>query len=665
MPINYKNEMMHDSCIPIYRDPTGAVAQGQTVTLRFKTRLGGIGSVYVCLTGEGYHQDIMMTPDNGWWKADVKAPEQTGVYWYYFTVNTGERIVYYGADGKKKSGIGCAYTEPPPAYQLTVYQTGFQTPAWFRKSVMYQIFPDRFKRSGEETVRKGLEYHRSKGRRIYEHKRWNETPLYKPLKGEAHYVPCDYFGGTLKGIEESLASLKELGVGVIYLNPIFEAASNHRYNTADYKKIDPVLGGEEDFVSLCEKAEALGIRVMLDGVFSHTGSDSVYFNREKAYGEGGAANSMESPYYPWYTFEHYPDKYKCWWGFESLPEVDEHNEHWQRFIITGEDSVVRHWIKKGCCGYRLDVADELPDDVLTLIYHTAKEQKEDAVVLGEVWEDATTKTSYGRHRKYALGGMLDSVMNYPLRNALVSFFTEHSGARELKDFLAEQAAVYPKPIYYALMNLLSSHDIERIRTALGTKLDVRALTREQQATFRLSDSQNEKAAARQKLASVLQFALPGVPCIYYGDEKGMTGLLDPFNRAPYQEAAYDLTDHYKKISSLRRHSDEVSTGYAAFFAPNEDCIGILRYIVDGEDAFGSAAHNGISFIAVNRGQAGRRVVFDFCADSAPMSVAHKQKLRERMNGTAVCELTKARFTLNDGLLDMDMTGGAAVWIKIS
>ncbi len=665
MLINYRNEMMHNSTLLCYRDPFGAVPQGQTVTLRFKTRLSQVIGVYLCLTGDGVHQEILMAQDNGFWQVSFQAPSQPGVYWYYFTVNTGERIVYYGTEGKKRSGIGCAYTETPPAYQLTVYKSDFVTPAWFRKSVMYQIFPDRFKRRGEKTVRAGLDDHRSKGRCVAEHKRWNEEPLYKPMKGQTHYNPCDYYGGTLKGIEESLDDLQALGVSVLYLNPIFEAASNHRYNTADYLKVDPVLGTEDDFVSLCDKAQALGIRILLDGVFSHTGSDSIYFNREKAYGEGGAANDQHSPYYPWYTFEHFPDKYKSWWGFESLPEVNEHNADWQRFVITDEDSVVRHWVKKGASGYRLDVADEIPDDVLALINDAVKQQKQDAIVLGEVWEDATTKYSYDTHRKYALGGMLDSVMNYPLRNAVVSFLKGQTDARALKDFFVEQAAVYPKPMYYALMNLLSSHDIERIRTALGTKLDPHTLTREQQASFRLSDSQNEKGAVLQRLAAVLQFALPGVPCIYYGDETGMTGFLDPFNRGPYHQAPHSLTAHYKKISQARNASDAMTTGHAAFYAPDTDCIGILRYIIDGTDAFGDEAVNGIRFVAVNRSSEEKRVIFDLAADCDMITKEHQEQLKDRMHTTAVCELTGREYTVNDGLLDIQIPGFGAVWLKLN
>jgi glycosidase len=260
--------------------------------------------------------------------------------------------------------------------------------------------------------------------------------------------------------------------------------------------------------------------------------------------------------------------------------------------------------------------------------------------------------------------MLDSVMNYPLRDAIVAFLTNHLDARELKDVFIEQASVYPKPMYYALMNLLSSHDIARVRTALSTKIDPHSLTREQQASFRLSDSQNETGAARQRLASVLQFALPGVPCIYYGDEKGMTGFLDPFNRGPYHEAAYDLTAHYRQISQLRKGNDALLAGHVAFFSPDTDCIGILRYITDGKDAFGSNAENGIWFIAVNRSGENKRVVFDFAADCAMMPSDHLAQLRPLLSGTAICQLTGFSYSLNDGLLDLTILGGQAVWLKI-
>ena len=664
MLINYGNEMLHDSSLDVFRDPVGALTAGAPVTLRFRTRLENVGSVYLCLFSEGFREDYLMRRSDEYWRIDITAPSVPDVYWYYFTVNVSGKLCYYGAEGRRTGGIGCMYSEPPPAYQLTVYDAGFEVPAWFQKSVMYQIFPDRFRRSDDQTAKNGIEYHRSKGRHVYYHEKWDEKPLFNPLPGDAVYNPCDYYGGTLKGIEASLEYLRSLGVSVVYLNPIFEAASNHRYNTADYFSIDPVLGSEADYKSLCRKATDKGIRIILDGVFSHTGSDSIYFNREGAYQVQGAANSPESAYYPWYTFEHYPDTYRCWWGFKSLPEINEYEPGWQHFVIRDEDSVIRHWLKAGTKGYRLDVADELPDDVLAMIYTVARQTEPESVIIGEVWEDATTKYSYGAKRRYVLGGMLDSVTNYPLRSAVIGFLKGVSDAQDLKYFLVDQAANYPKPMYYALTNLLSSHDVERVRTALSARIDPHELSREQQASFIISDRQNKKGSERQRLAAVLQYCLPGVPCVYYGDERGMNGFLDPFNREPFTEAPYDLTQDYRKLAQLRNSADAMQTGHVVFFAPDTDCVGVLRYVIGGRDALGRPAQNGVYFVAVNRSETPRLVVFDFLNRNPLFVQAHQRTLRSVLNGTVTCQLTRKQFSFIDALLEITLKGLSAVWLKI-
>lgn len=663
--INYRNELLHDSSLDLFRDPVGAVTAGTPVRLRFRARLENVDSVYLCLYRKEFHAQHLMRQSEDYWEVDITAPSAPAVYWYYFTVNIGGKICYYGAQGSRTEGVGCVYSAQPPSYQLTVYDPAFDVPRWFQKSVMYQIFPDRFRRSKDRTAQKGIAYHRSRGRKVIYHEKWEETPLYKALPGEKDYSPCDYFGGTLKGIEDSLDYLEGLGITVIYLNPVFEAASNHRYNTADYYKIDPVLGTDEDFKSLCRKAAERGIRIMLDGVFSHTGSDSIYFNREGRYDVIGAANSKDSPYYPWYDFKGYPDHYRCWWGFQSLPEVNEGEPAWQQYIITGANSVIRHWLKAGAGGYRLDVADELPDDVLAMIYQAARETNPEAVVLGEVWEDATTKYSYGAKRQYALGRMLDSVTNYPLRNALVGFLNGKADADDLKHLLVDQAASYPPPMYYALTNLLSSHDIERVRTALSTRIDPHELSREQQASFVITAAQNQKGARRQCLAATLQFCLPGVPCVYYGDERGMHGFLDPFNRETFREAPHDLTEYYRTLARLRREADAMQTGYGVFFAPDPDCLGVLRYVTDGTDALGKTAKDGVYFAAVNRADTSRLVVFDFLSRNQLFAGAHQKKLRPVFNGTATCLLSGRTYTIVDGLLEITMEGMDAIWLKIA
>ena len=665
MPINYRNDMLHDSSLDIFRDPVGALTTGTPLKLCIRTRLENVSSVYLCLFSKDFREEHLMRWSGDYWQADIIAPSVPNVYWYYFTINIGGKLCYYGAKGQRTGGVGCIYSERPPSYQLTVYEAGFEVPAWFQKSVMYQIFPDRFRQSEDLSAQKGIAYHRSKGRRVHYHEKWEERPLFTPLPGETSYNPCDYFGGSIKGIELSLDYLQSLGVSVVYLNPIFEAASNHRYNTADYFSIDPVLGSEADFESLCRKADDRGIRIILDGVFSHTGSDSIYFNREGAYESEGAANSPDSKYYPWYMFECYPDRYRCWWGFKSLPEVNEHEPGWQQFVITDEDSVIRHWIKAGAKGYRLDVADELPDDVLAMIHAVARQTDPQSVMIGEVWEDATTKYSYGAKRHYALGGMLDSVTNYPLRSAVIGFLTGKVDAADLKNFLVDQAANYPSPIYYALTNLLSSHDVERLRTALSVSIDPQELSREQQATFVISDSQNKKGSQRQRLAAVLQFCLPGVPCLYYGDERGMTGFLDPFNRETFREALYDLTPHYRQLAQLRNQADAMQTGHVVFFAPGADCIGILRYIIGGRDALNRPAQDGVYFVAVNRSETLRLVVFDFLNRNPLFAGAHQRTMNAVFNGTGHCCLTRKQYPIINGLLEIQIKGLSAVWLKIA
>ncbi len=661
---NLKNEMLHDSASPAYREPAEALKPGQPVTLRFRTRLHSVGAVYVTLMNEGFRQDTPMRLENGAYTVTLNAPAKPDVYWYYFNISVGGTVYYYGAEGGVSAGLGCVYTEHPPAFQFTVYDAAFDTPGWLKNATIYQIFPDRFARSDDDTARRGVEYHRSKGRKAELHERWTDKPRYRPLPGEKNYEPCDYFGGTLKGIAQSLDYIRDLGVSVVYLNPVFEAASNHRYNTADYLRVDPVLGTEDDLRALCEKAASIGIRIILDGVFSHTGSDSVYFNREGAYGEGGAFRSKESPYYPWYTFEQYPEQYKCWWGFKTLPEVNEHNADWQRFVVTGEDSVMKRWLRAGASGYRLDVADELPDDVLARMRESVRQADSEAALIGEVWEDATTKYSYGTKRAFALGRSLDSVMNYPLRSAILGFMTGKQDAEQLRRFLTAQAVNYPKPMYYALMNLLSSHDVERLRTALSAPIDAKALTREQQATFFVSAAQNEKGAALQRLAAVLQFALPGAPSVYYGDEKGMEGFLDPFNRGAFPPGEGDITAHYRTLGRIRGESDALRTGRAAFFAPHEDCVGVLRYVLGGRDAFGNSARDAVFLAAVNRSHRPLRVVFDVLGHQQLITEEDARALRDKLSGQVHCMLTGEAYEFRDGLIELALKPYDAVLLKI-
>lgn len=427
-------------------------------------------------------------------------------------------------------------------WQLTVYDKDFKTPEWANGAVMYQIFPDRFCRSDNYMPKA------SKNERTI-HENWYDAPDF--IYDNPNYKGNDYFCGNLKGITERVGYLKTLGVTVVYLNPIFESPENHRYSTGDYTKIDPYLGTNEDFKKMCEELKKQGIRVVIDGVFSHTGADSLYFNKYNHYESQGAYNSKHSPYYSWYNFNE--KGYECWWGFENLPNVNETNPQYLEFI-TGEYGVLSLWQKQGASGWRLDVADELPDLFLDKLRARVKQNDKDSLIIGEVWEDATNKFSYGVRRRYLLGDQLDTVMNYPWRSAIIDYIKE-GNAQKFKEGVLTIAENYPEPSLNCLMNILSTHDTERIINVFGVEHQV---AHKDAANYKLTKEEYNKGKEKLKMAAFLQFSLPGMPSIYYGDEVGLTGFRDPYCRMgyPYGYEDIELFDFYKKLSNLRREYNE-------------------------------------------------------------------------------------------------------------
>ncbi len=587
----------HDSRLSGFRSPFGAVRCGERMTLRFRLVSGKLSRASLILWGDSFREEIPMEREGDHYAAHFSAPEEAMALWYCFRMETESSCHWLCPEENGCRGQLCG--SESSGFRLTVCRADFETPTWFQNTVMYQIFPDRFAFSDDDTAKKGIAYHKALGQTPELHESVEEPVRWQPRAFEEHYSPDDFYGGTLRGIEEKLPYLKELGIGCLYLNPIVEARSNHRYDASDYRKVDPILGDREDFRRLCEKAGALGIRLMLDGVFSHTGADSLYFNRCGSYPEKGACQGPDSPYYDWYDFKHFPEQYRCWWGFQDLPEVEETRKSWQDFVISGENSVVKHWLRLGAAGWRLDVADELPDEVLALIRRHVKGEKPDAPILGEVWEDAVIKESYGGRRNYALGYSLDSVMNYPFRSAMLDFIHGRTDAFGLRDFLTAQQMNYPRPMYYSLMNLLGSHDTDRIRTALATPVLLRALSREEQLAVPISREDLDRALQREKLCAALQFAIPGVPSVYYGDEQGMCGTNDPFNRLPFQMGDGELEAYYRSLAARRNASSALRTGEVRFAAAHRDLLLVLRY--DEQGAW---------LLALNRG----REELSFCAD---------------------------------------------------
>ena len=600
----------HDGSRREYRDPPRALRCGERLKLAFRLLGGAVERATLLLFGDRLRREYEMDRTADGFSVTLDAPERAEALWYSFRLETGDGEYFICPNETGCDGELCR--DERGGFRLTVYRADFKTPEWFRHAVMYQIFPDRFGFSDDDTARRGIDYHLALGQTCELHESPDEPLRWQARAFESGYSPDDFYGGTLRGIEAKLPYLRELGVSCLYLNPIVEARSNHRYDTSDYERVDPILGTNEDFAHLAKAAEEQGIRILLDGVFSHTGADSVYFNRYGNYPSLGACQGRKSPYFNWYEFRHFPDDYRCWWGFRDLPEVDECEPSWQEKIVTGADSVVRQWLRRGAAGWRLDVADELPDSVLRLIRLAAKEEKPDAPLIGEVWEDAVIKESYGGRRNYALGYSLDSVMNYPVRAAALDFAHFRSDARTLRDFLRAQRMNYPEPMYVCLMNLLGSHDMERLKTALAADVTVKELPREEQVKLTFTPERLARAVRLEKLCAALQFALPGVPCIYYGDEQGMEGAGDPFNRAVFREGDRELHDYYVNLSALRNSDPVFAEGEAAFFAPSSDILAVLRWCADGNKASDSAF-----LTLINRGGE-ERVFLDLsCAGLEP------------------------------------------------
>ncbi len=481
-------------------------------------------------------------------------------YWFRITAKSGTfRLFRQGSGTNMEAG---------DRWQLSVIPAEFNVPAAFQGRVMYQIFPDRFAREGSCDLTDKL-------RPFTLREDWGGVPEYRPDPVAGEILCNDFFGGNFRGIESRLEYLHSLGVGVVYLNPISMAYSNHRYDTADYKRPDPMLGTEEDFRSLCEAAHRLGMKVILDGVYNHTGANSVYFDRCGHFGTGAVSRGEASPYYSWYTFRRFPDKYDSWWGFATLPSVNELDESYLDYIIRGEDSVIAHWLRLGADGFRLDVADELPDEFIRQFKLRLRRLNPEALLMGEVWEDASNKTAYSVRRRYFTDGELDSVMNYPWRGAILAFLREQDDGAALGESVMTIAENYPPQVLLTLMNALSTHDTPRILTALIGDFTG---DREYQAGFRLSWEQRELAFERLKLAAFLQYTLPGCPCIYYGDEAGMEGCKDPFNRGCFPWGREDgrFVELFRTLGQLKNNTEALRSGVVRVTAAGDGKIVFLR-----------------------------------------------------------------------------------------
>ena len=551
------------------KSPFGAVKAGQPVTfnLTVPEDLGYVDP-HLVLTKDRedpvhYRMEFTgQTPKVNHFALTV-TPTTSGLYFYHFDLYTDFRRIY-----RTPSGVGVLSWTDGQDWQLTVYEPDFKTPDWLKNGTMYQIFPDRFCEGKPDKTMPFAD-------RIYRADKTGE-PYFWPTEQSEGYLNMDYYGGDFAGIQQKLPYLRDLGVTCIYLNPIFEAHANHRYNTADYLKADPLLGTNEEFSALCAAAAKEGIRIILDGVFSHTGSDSRYFNREGRYGPGGAYRDRNSPYRSWYDFDSgYPCGYRSWWGFETLPEVQEESPSYVEFIC-GKGGVIDTWLNLGASGFRLDVADELPDDFIEKIRTAVKSHGEDKLLLGEVWEDATTKEAFGRRRTYLRGHGLDAVMNYPFRTALMAYLLG-GGAEYFRDSMEELRENYPAPAFYGAMNFLSTHDTPRLLTILGLTSPA-PQTRDERAVYQLSDSDLARGMSLLKLAALILYTFPGSPMLYYGDEAGMQGFEDPFNRGtyPWGHENAELVQYFQQLGALRKAHEALQSGTIVYHAAQGRALAFSR-----------------------------------------------------------------------------------------
>ena len=530
------------------KSPYGAVKCGEKLSLHFPIASWvSVDKMYVFIRLGDVSTPVEMRfekSENGFsvYTADYVF-DAAGIYYYRFEMRNRDGVWYYGRGENGESVCG----ENLPEWQLTVYKSSYKTPDFAKGNIIYHIFVDRFNRADGVKTKRKYRLHES----------FSESP--EVVSADGKYYADDFFGGNFNGIREKLDYLEELGVGIIYLSPIFKAFSNHRYDTGDYLKVDELLGTEDDLKRHLDAALEKGMKIILDGVFNHSGADSLYFNKFGTYDSLGAYQSKSSPYYDWYYFKKFPDEYACWWGCDNVPDLNKSNKDY-RALVFGKNGVVEKWQKLGADGWRLDVVDELPIDFVNLLIKKIKSVNKDALVIGEVWEDASTKVSYGELRPYLLGDQLDGTMNYPFMNAIIAYVRD-GDEKFFKDTVQSILENYPKETVYCLMNSLGTHDTVRIINALS---DVRAhgWSKTHKLGYKLPDSEYEKAKKKLYLASVLQFTLPGIPSIFYGDEAGLQGFDDPINRRPYPWGSEDkeILAHYKKLGRIRRENRAVFSG---------------------------------------------------------------------------------------------------------
>lgn len=634
--------LRHDSRDLLYRTPGGAVPAGTPVTLRFRTFHNDVTGVKVRLYDLNTASQSIKTMTLA--AGDVSCYQELGDYtcdfweytlpnaepdnlWYRFIITDGTKTVYY-ADNTPALDGGLGTTSNAPidnSYALMVYDPGFITPEWAQKAVIYQIFPDRFRNGRTDNDPKS-------GQVRYDDPvlklAWNILPEgYCRAYGDAatncpwrYGTPPawgiglpesprgrDYMGGDLKGIDQKLDYLVSLGINTLYINPIFDSASNHGYDTQNYYKIDPYFGTQKDWDNLVKHAKVHGVRIILDGVYNHVSSDSPFFDRYHHYSSVGACESLTSPYRSWFTFHEVPAgtgtcagpagpksaTYDGWFGFDTIPVLNKSNPQVQSYFLTNANSVTRYWLGKGAGGWRLDVMGDssFPDGYWQTFREVTKTKRADALIVGELWQKDSTLLRFLR------GGLADTTMNYRLRDAVIGLltpgpfdakgFADSGRILNVSEFANRLSSIredYPDGVFNSLMNLLDSHDTVRLLWALTPGETTRADKEFNPDNLAVGKQQ-------QKIASLIQFTLPGAPTIFYGDEVALTGNDDPDDRRTYPWADkggtpdMDMFQHYKELIALHKQNPALNAGDFRILLADD----VLDAVAFGRKTTGQAA----------------------------------------------------------------------------
>lgn len=673
--------LRHDSRDTLYRTPGGAVTAGTQVTIRFRTFHNDVTGVTLRLydvnngaqrfvemapaaTDVSCYQEEIVGKTCDFWAATVSEADPNNL-WYRFIVTDGSDTDYYGDNtGALDGGLGRVTDDAvDSSYALMFYKAGFRAPSWARDAVIYQIFPDRFNNGRHSndpkdgdvryddpviklpwgTLPEGFCRNYTDGNTNCPWRYDTTPPEWSPTREGPR--GRDYYGGDLDGVINELGYLKSLGVTVIYFNPIFAAGSNHRYDTRDYYQIDPYLGSNSTFRKLVREAQKHGIRIVLDNVFNHMSSDSPLFDRYSHYSTLGACESLSSTYRGWFNFRtsNVPcgsADYVGWFGFDSIPEIDKHNPAVVDYFVTGPNSVSRYWLNQGAAGWRLDVMGDasFPSDYWETFRQVTRATKPDSLIIGELWQKDSTLL---RHLR---GETADSTMNYRLRDAVIGFLTPgpfdskgfgDSGriisASEFASRVESIREDYPDAAYYSTMNLLGSHDTERIRWTLTPGAET------------LADKEGNPANVadgmqRQRLAALFQFTMPGAPTVYYGDEAGVTGDDDPDDRRtmPYgPDRDEHLTSFYSALSALRRSCSAFTRGDLKMLVA-DDAAGVVAY--------GRKNRNDVAIVLVNRSTSSRTVTVPL-AGYLPNGVRLAFSLTENTPGGAPIVVADGKVTV--------------------